>query len=457
MTARHFLSAFTVSLATFAAVVAPMNIARAEDATAVPEVANGKRPLVGKITATVYVRSGPGDSYYPTTKLEPGAEVTVVGEKFDWLKITPPAGSYSYVAKAYIDKNADGTGTVNKDEVNVRAGSTLNGLKTSIQSKLAKGATVQISDEKEDYYLIKPPADAYVYVAKQYVEPIREAAPQIAGANGTAVPGAGAPEPVAGTPDQAIAESANKNAIGTTGFAGPAGPYEPGVKTPSTAPSTEHAIADGATTQPSIEVTFNKLEADFSSASAKSIDEQPVTELLSQYKKMLADNSLPESMKRVADFRVRTLTARAQAKEQFAQVQKLQEESKKRQQALKAEQEEIAQTIKKNNVTLYAAVGTLRTSSFQNDKTTLYRLTDPDTGRTVVYLRTNDTKYAQLIGKFIGVKGEIATESALSMKVINPTDAAEIQQSELFKSIGAQIVPPSILPQTAQQASAGNQ
>jgi hypothetical protein len=62
-----------------------------------------------------------------------------------------------------------------------------------------------------------------------------------------------------------------------------------------------------------------------------------------------------------------------------------------------------------------------------------------------------------LIGKFIGVKGEITTEQALSMKVVNPTDVAEVAQTEVFKSVGAQIVPPSILPQSAQQASTGNQ
>jgi hypothetical protein len=43
------------------------------------------------------------------------------------------------------------------------------------------------------------------------------------------------------------------------------------------------------------------------------------------------------------------------------------------------------------------------------------------------------------------------------MKVVNPTDVAEVAQSEVFKSVGAQIVPPSILPQGAQQASTGNQ
>ncbi len=136
----------------------------------------------------------------------------------------------------------------------------------------------------------------------------------------------------------------------------------------------------------------------------------------------------------------------------------MQEAAAQREKSLKAEQQELAQQIKKNTVTAYTAVGTLRMSSFQSGSTTLYRLTDPDTGRTVVYLRSNDPQYASLLGKFVGVKGQVTDEEALSMKVLtNPTKVAEVQPAEVFKSVSAEIVPPSILPQAAQQASTGNQ
>src|SRR4051794_11920414 len=89
-----------------------------------PEISNARNSAIGNINSDgVYVRSGAGDNYYPTTKVNAGKEVTIVGEKFDWLKIVPPAGSFCYVAKAFIDKNPDGTATTNRDEVNVRAGS----------------------------------------------------------------------------------------------------------------------------------------------------------------------------------------------------------------------------------------------------------------------------------------------------------------------------------------------
>ena len=89
----------------------------------------------------------------------------------------------------------------------------------------------------------------------------------------------------------------------------------------------------------------------------------------------------------------------------------MQAESAKRQQALKAEQQELADQIKKNDVALYAAVGTLRTSSFQSGQTTLYRLTDPQTGRTVVYVRSNDPKYATTLA-------ELASHSRRDVPVV---------------------------------------
>src|SRR5213078_4841465 len=146
------------------------------------------------------------------------------------------------------------------------------------------------------------------------------------------------------------------------------------------APSTQPAPATA-------EAEFDKLEATFAAVSGKTIEQQPVTELLGGYQKLIANPQLPESMRRVADYRAQTLKARAEAREQFVAVLKQQDESKKRQQALKSEQEEIAQQIKKNDVQVYTAVGTLRTSSLQQGQSVMYRLTDPQSGHTVCYIR----------------------------------------------------------------------
>src|SRR5262249_17421169 len=91
---------------------------------AAPQVDNAKVSFIGAVNSNdVYVRSGPGENYYATAQLSKGAQVTVVGLKFDWLKIVPPEGSFCYVAKAYVEKRGDGSiGRVTKPDLNVRAG-----------------------------------------------------------------------------------------------------------------------------------------------------------------------------------------------------------------------------------------------------------------------------------------------------------------------------------------------
>jgi uncharacterized protein YgiM (DUF1202 family) len=426
-----------------------------------PAVENSRNSAECIVNAdNVYVRSGAGDNYYPTMKLNKGDKVVVIGEKFDWLKVVPPQGSFSYVGKHFIDKKDNGVGIVNRENVNVRAGSTLNVMKTTVQAQLAPGQEVKILDEVEEYYKIAPPADAAVYVKKDLVDVVR-VMPQVANAGaaqqqtapkavetptGAEKPAAEAAAPGTGVPlDQPPAPTPEQIAAGN-----------------ATTQPTQVAAGNAAapSTQPTAEVKFDKLEADFETASGKPIEQQPVAEMLKSYQTLIKDPQLPESMRRVADYRTQVLKARAEAREDFLAVQKKQEEAKVKIQALQAEREEIAQQIQKNDVKIYTAVGTLRTSSIQPGGGTLYRLTDPQNGRTVCYVRSDDPKYGGMIGQFIGVKGDLSTNPQLGLKVVAPTEVAEVDPNQLFRGIGAQIVPPSLLPQAptsvAQQA-AGNE
>ena len=63
---------------------------------------------------------------------------------------------------------------------------------------LKKGEQVNIIGEQDEYYQIKPPADAFLYVDQKYVDPVRQLKkPEMLPAS----PPAGAPtaEPVAAT------------------------------------------------------------------------------------------------------------------------------------------------------------------------------------------------------------------------------------------------------------------
>jgi hypothetical protein len=158
-------------------------------------------------------------------------------------------------------------------------------------------------------------------------------------------------------------------------------------------------------------------------------------------------------LKSVVRIRIATLQARVDNKAKLIEVQRLEKLAAARQLALQAEQQELAERLKQSQVQVFVAVGTLQPSSLQVGGGTLYRLVDPATGRTEIYVRTSDSKITALMGQFIGINGEPITDPQLSLRVIEPTDAQQIDESKINSSIMAGIVPPSML---ARQASSTN-
>lgn len=211
----------------------------------------GKYPWEGEVAgANVYVRSGAGNNWYPTTKLSAGDRVLVLGERFGWYQIAPPTGSLSYIDMSTVDRRAGAkSGTVKQDKVYVRAGSALEPQrKSSTQVVLNKGATVEITGEADGFYQIKPPQGATLYISKQYIRPVaaslrtglvekhvsanQEPAPQaekqVAAAMPTAEkqsPAPSAPPPIAAEPER-IPLPAESDQVGTHDTGQPVKPVE---------------------------------------------------------------------------------------------------------------------------------------------------------------------------------------------------------------------------------------
>ena len=135
-------------------------------------------PFLAEITGDdVYVRSGPGTQYYNCGKARKNDKVKVVGNKFSWLQIVAPAGSYSWISKQYvqIDPKNNTSGTVIGEAVRVYAGSdeVQPMHSTSMQVKLNKGDKVTIvGEEKDGYCKIAPPEGAYLWVSSQNAKPL---------------------------------------------------------------------------------------------------------------------------------------------------------------------------------------------------------------------------------------------------------------------------------------------
>jgi SH3-like domain-containing protein len=433
---RLFLAA-TLALSSCAVLPA---LLRAEDSAPASE-AEGRHVFQGEVNAnSVFVRSRGSEDAYPTMKLNKGDKITVVGIRGQWLKIEPPEGSFAYVAKSFINLRGDGTvGRATRDTL-AHAGSQLNQMAAVTIANVHEGEDVQILGQYNEYFKIKPPTGSYLYINKQFVDPVKTVAPEVATRQNTDT-GAGSSE----TP------------------AAPPAPEHPAFtdRTPTTRPAGEVADAGQpaapATTQPAqfdAIAEYGKLEQQFVALNAKPIGEQPLPDLLAGYQKVIASDQLPSSMRSIADIRVATLKARNDSREKFLALQENQKKMLAQRQALAAERQEIEDRIKKNDVQVFAAVGTLRPSSLQVGTGMLYRLTDPATGRTVCYVRTSDSKYGSYLGQFIGVRGTVTTDPQLKSIVENPVEAREVDQAQVNGSVAAQIVPPSLMHFTPPAASA---
>jgi SH3-like domain-containing protein len=431
----------------------------AEDAPG-QEIANAKYQFIGKVSGqAVFVRAGASDNDYAVMRLDDGAKVTVVGERFGWLKIMPPDGAFCYVAKAWVEKHGDGTEGRATNSLNVRVGSVLTENKAVIATRLDPGAEVQIIGEADEYFKIKPPQGTYLFVKKEFIEPV-----QRIDAPGEQTPGDQWSAPAAGTPQSSPQSSSPNTEMSATPTTNPASIADSA--TPSTQPSVAMAAPQSSpTTAPAVattdlltqdEAAFDQLQTKYVADSQKPMDQQDPATLLAGYQKLASDRVLPESLLQTTDQRVVELKARQANRQEYLATQKEQAEAKAKLMALQSESQELRDRVAKTDITYYAAVGTLRPSSLQQGTTPLYRLTDPANGRTVVYLKSDDVKIGEMMGQFIGVKGTITDDSQLSLKVITPTSYEAVDQTKLYNGIAAQLVPPSLMPMGPAQASVGN-
>ena len=433
----------TLLSAIFAAILTAGSAFAADDSP--PAVENAKFQFAGVINAdSVLVRSGPSENYYITGKLNKGAAVTVVGIKFEWLKIVPPENSFSVVAKNLVTREAGAaTGVINTDNVNIRAGSSVVPLKVTVQCKLPKGAPVEIVGEDDSYYQIKPPAEAYLYVNQKFVDPLKQVA---------AAPAKPAVKPTEKKEESKKSDDTNIELVKTpqkalddasgNSLANPPTPIEVAKIPPATQPI-------------SVQAEFDRLEAEFAGMAGKSLDELPIGKLLSGYEGLLKDDHLRLSMRRVAQAKAASLRVKAHAQSELIALHKDQTESESKIAALRGQRSEIEQRLA-DKVIAYTAVGTLQPSTLQNGAGTLYRLTDPANGRTLCYVRSNDARFGTFLEKFVGIKGELVSEPQLSVKALIATDVAAVEPTEVTKKVSAQIIPPSLLSgRPAAQASTG--
>ena len=101
----------------------------------------------------------------PVTVIE---EITLKHSKADepsaWAKIVLPATAHTWVHSSYIDR---ASGTVKATKLNLRGGP---GENYSVLGTLQKGDAVKEIESKGAWTEIQPPANAYAFVAAQYLK-----------------------------------------------------------------------------------------------------------------------------------------------------------------------------------------------------------------------------------------------------------------------------------------------
>src|SRR5574340_1094914 len=89
------------------------------------------------IADEVYVRSGPGQSYYPTDKLKLGQPVEVYRhDPGGWYAIKPPADSFTWVSGRFLKPGSDNLAVVDDDRIAARVGSRFSDIRDVIQVRL---------------------------------------------------------------------------------------------------------------------------------------------------------------------------------------------------------------------------------------------------------------------------------------------------------------------------------
>ncbi len=142
-------------------------------------------PYMAYVTGEqIYVRSGPGQRYYPTGQIPPGFAIEVYRHDGEgWCAVRPPAGSFSWVSSHQVRSLEAGIVEVVDDHVVARIGSSLSPNRSAVQVLLPKGERMELlpAEENDDprWIRVAAPAGEFRWVAAGALsrQPPIEAAP----------------------------------------------------------------------------------------------------------------------------------------------------------------------------------------------------------------------------------------------------------------------------------------
>ena len=374
-------------------------------------------PFLAEITGDdVYVRSGPGTQYYNCGKAGKDEKVKVVGNKFSWLQIVAPTGSYSWISKQYvqIDPQNNTSGTVIGEAVRVYAGSdeVQPMHSTSMQVKLNKGDKVTIvGEEKDGYCKIAPPEGAYLWVSSQHAKPLGTL---MAPAQTTTSVMPTTAHPVPATPFPANSGSLKPQA------SSPNEPNDPNMPSPAPAPIT---LEEQRMSQ--VQVLKEKVEAERTKPAA----DQNFADIKKELMEVAGDKQSPRAARNAQS--LLKVIERCELSQEIAKAVKVQEEQfgKTQQQIESAKNEQLSKFEDKS---IFAVIGKLLESPLfaETPGAKYYRVVD-ENGKTLCYARPTgviaDVDLSKFVDKKVGLVGTTEANAEMGEAVVQFTNIIEVQ------------------------------
>lgn len=411
-------------------------------------------PFQGEVTGdNVYVRSGAGVNWYPTTKLGKGTVVRVIGEVAGgWLRIIPPPGSFSYVDAAAIERTpGSDKGVTRVEGVYVKAGSEVSARKTAVQQVLTKGIEVSILGETEGFLKIAPPEGAYLFISEQFVQPIgpggakfaKEAAqrapvrarePETAARVADATT-AGTIAPTHTPTPQPAADSDYTEVRSTTGSPGSISMTEQPAAGPST-PSTGRPIISGSSDSVLVtrsggggkyRVMLDAVESDLRAALASSDPKLDYQSLIDRFRP-IADQDEDVVARAVARARVDQLQSRMELERIVADARGRHASTEAFIQRLGEDRSRITDMRLPPERRFWDLKGELRRSAaFDRAMPNRYRLLDPISQKSVAYVDvppSSGIDVLPLLNRYVGIR--VASQYFSTQAKVTIAVAAEI-------------------------------
>lgn len=137
-------------------------------------------PYTGYVNAPdVYLRSGPGENYYPVLKLERGQQVEVYRhDPGGWYAIRPTQECFSWVSAEFVEPTEGNQAVVKCDRLVARVGSAYSDVRDVIQVRLDRDEIVEVIEAKrfnsglaaQTWYKIAPPAGEFRWVSGKFID-----------------------------------------------------------------------------------------------------------------------------------------------------------------------------------------------------------------------------------------------------------------------------------------------